>query len=277
MIYRAKNEYAISPVIGTILLVAITVALIVIILAVSMGFTQIGTTKDVGLSVNPHVNMAGLNVIFYKGTDVQNLRDIGVTVNGDPLLSVGSAYSITIGNVSSGISEDILVGVPYHFIPTLGNGVIENARVIVTGIFSDGTNQVIYDGKKDVLMQHPYVISVVPYATTLPSELTNGVMSKTQGVYIQLNPYLNTSNLAGISVKINDMITWDGTRGDYSQKSGEAYHLRTSSFDESIPFRFSTYNSHHEYPDAHVTVTAHLTDGTTHIIYEGWHTIPAVS
>lgn len=101
MIRKLKNEQAVSPVIGTILLVALTVVLIAIITAVVMGLANQPAAKEVGLTVEYRVNNATnpvdasdrlppgntplhpiLTVIVYGGKDVTDLRYLNVTVEG---------------------------------------------------------------------------------------------------------------------------------------------------------------------------------------------------
>jgi flagellin-like protein len=87
-----NREDAVSPVIGTILLVAITVILVAIIAAVVMGMTgNVAQPKNVGLTVEGTMNNPNPNawetlpyyvVHIYGGRDVTNLKYINISVEG---------------------------------------------------------------------------------------------------------------------------------------------------------------------------------------------------
>lgn len=124
----AKKNDGVSPVIGTILLVAITVVLVAIISAVVMGMAG-----DVG---NAHV--VGVKAV-QNGTNASLL----VTITGG---DTSGLSKITVYNGSNHVSDKnfTTVGVPLEFSnTTLGKGL---ASLSIVGTFSDGP-QTIYTGK----------------------------------------------------------------------------------------------------------------------------------
>ena len=128
-----KKNDGVSPVIGTILLVAITVVLVAIISAVVMGMTNdIGSSKVVGVQV----------------TESQTPNTIFVTITGGANageLSSISVYADSNSGTPASISP-IVVGKPYTF-----NGFAFTADTLATvsvvGTFNDGSSQSLYSSK----------------------------------------------------------------------------------------------------------------------------------
>ena len=122
-----KKNDGVSPVIGTILLVAITVVLVAIISAVVMGMTGgIGTSHVVGVKVSADPAIAGNITVTITGGADANLLSKFYVYNGT---------NTTVGNQTK---PD--VGVPYAFKPGVGQ-----ASISIVGQFPDG-NQTIYTG-----------------------------------------------------------------------------------------------------------------------------------
>lgn len=121
-----KKNDGVSPVIGTILLVAITVVLVAIISAVVMGMTGgIGTSHVVGVKVAANATVPGeVLVTITGGTDANQISEIYV-------------YN---GTVFVESQANPVVGVPYTFDSGVGQ-----ASISVIGTFPDG-NQTIYTG-----------------------------------------------------------------------------------------------------------------------------------
>jgi len=128
-----KKNDGVSPVIGTILLVAITVVLVAIISAVVMGMAGgIGTGHIVGVQVTDTPEPGTLLVTITGGANAGDLANISVNINGFP----GKYYDST--------TVKPIVGMPYNFtFPTddLSSGQL---TVSVVGQFTDGTTQSIY-------------------------------------------------------------------------------------------------------------------------------------
>jgi len=122
-----KKNDGVSPVIGTILLVAITVVLVAIISAVVMGMTGgIGTSHVVGVKVVQGDDNATV-LITLTGGDTTGLTNISVYDGTTPL---NGSFVNT-------------VGVPMAY--NASSSMVPSASISVVGVFSDG-NQTIYTG-----------------------------------------------------------------------------------------------------------------------------------
>jgi len=134
MIFQ-KREDAVSPVIGVILMVAITVILAAVIAAFVFGMAgSVSKTKSVAAAARQ------------SGTQFQ------VTWEGGQDNSYVSVYNVTLTDssgaiVSYGVTSGSVPGYP----PIVGNTTVfggatpGNDHVVVVGFFSDGTQQVILD------------------------------------------------------------------------------------------------------------------------------------
>jgi flagellin-like protein len=122
-----NNEEAVSPVIGVILMVAITVILAAVIAAFVFGLAgSTGSAKNVGLTVS--ANSSAFIVTVQGGSDIPTLQSMnwsyanGSNINvplttGSP--SVGSVYVVQSNPTGS--------------------------RLLITGYFNDGSTQVLFD------------------------------------------------------------------------------------------------------------------------------------
>lgn len=126
-----KKNDGVSPVIGTILLVAITVVLVAIISAVVMGMTGgIGSSYVVGVKVVENATVDGNALVTITGgQDAGKLKALYV-YNGTSTPIVGTNLALNAKPV---------VGVPYNYY--VGNG---SVALSIVGNFADGTNQTIY-------------------------------------------------------------------------------------------------------------------------------------
>ena len=126
-----KKEDAVSPVIGVILMVAITVILAAVIAAFVFGMAgSVTKTKTVA------------------ATAKQVGNDIAVTWQGGQDNAYVSSYNVTIRDSFQRPSPAQQTGFP----PIVGNtssfpnlGTSSNDHVVVTAVFTDGTTQVILD------------------------------------------------------------------------------------------------------------------------------------
>ena len=123
--YKTKNnEQAVSPVIGTILMIAITVIIAAVVAAFVFGMG--GTTHDmkrVGVNLQ-RTTPDSVSVMIVTGSDVGSLT--GIEFTGDVTDSWGAtSYNIGDSHIISGVST--------------------NAHLVITGTFSDDTQQVILD------------------------------------------------------------------------------------------------------------------------------------
>jgi len=139
MINGEKKDDAVSPVIGSILLVAITVIIAAVIAAFVFGMTgDIQTTKVVAVTgqkvVAPGCGDAGVGIRLtnHGGKDVGSLHKLEVRINeGEP---------IDIENACSGELTPHVGSVGVY--PVDG---VDRHHVVVVGHFVDGTQQVVLD------------------------------------------------------------------------------------------------------------------------------------
>ena len=126
----AKKNDGVSPVIGTILLVAITVVLVAIISAVVMGMAGgVGTSHVVGVKVVQGGSDASV-LVTLTGGDISGLTNITVYNGATPLTGAVSPF---VKNV----------GVPMNYTAT--SSMSPSASISVVGTFSDG-DQTLYTG-----------------------------------------------------------------------------------------------------------------------------------
>ena len=131
-----KNDEAVSPVIGVILMVAITVILAAVIAAFVFGMAgNVQKTKVVSTTVQR--TASGVTVTNMGGSDVGSLSYAVLTVTG--ATAYGNSTDIGEAPTASG---------------TLGNGLgnwvnatttSKPARVLLIGKFSDGSDQILQD------------------------------------------------------------------------------------------------------------------------------------
>lgn len=133
-----KRDEAVSPVIGTILLVAITVVLVAIVAAVVMGMVgNVGESKNVGVIVTPYsdTNVNGVVVTISSGADANKVNNMTAYLDGTALVN---------GDSNKEYVADPEVGIPYTF-NTSGTTAV-TGTVTVSASFVDNTTQVIYTG-----------------------------------------------------------------------------------------------------------------------------------
>jgi flagellin-like protein len=129
MKFMKNEEDAVSPVIGVILMVAITVILAAVIAAFVFGMMgTTSTTKNVGLTVTQ--TQGGAELIWQGGIDIDKIV----------------AYCVKDSSGGELATTDVC---PVIDVPIVGQVIALNdvtgKRVIVNATFSDGAQQVIYD------------------------------------------------------------------------------------------------------------------------------------
>ena len=123
-----KKNDGVSPVIGTILLVAITVVLVAIIAAVVMGMTgDVGTSHIVGIKAQDAQNSSGnISITFLSGSTagLTNLTVFNST-GAESYASPDSSGTYTIGK---------------SYLANVGTG---QQKVTIVGVFSDGNQTLL--------------------------------------------------------------------------------------------------------------------------------------
>lgn len=138
-----KRDEAVSPVIGTILLVAITVVLVAIVAAVVMGMVGgIGQSKDVGIIINPYVNDSsdgGYTLTMMSGKDTTSLTNV------TSFMVTGEKTYEQADDTGNGQITDGEIGKTYY-VKMADGAVGESGQLTITGTFADGAQAVIYQG-----------------------------------------------------------------------------------------------------------------------------------
>jgi flagellin-like protein len=140
-----KNDEAVSPVIGVILMVAITVILAAVIAAFVFGMSgNISKTKTVAITVQK-ADSSTIVVMNNGGQDAATLVKLVATT-----VPAATGCNVVAGNNITFVAPDcIFTAVP---VPVGGNMRLTSAAaynvrtsIIAVGTFNDGSNQVLLD------------------------------------------------------------------------------------------------------------------------------------
>jgi len=128
--YRKRREDAVSPVIGVILMVAITVILAAVIAAFVFGMAS-GVQKTKSVAATSRQMGTNISIMWQGGPDNAMVTNFNVSI----VNSTGSPASAifippNVGNTTTFAS---------------GIGTPSNDHVVVVGNFNDGTQQVVLD------------------------------------------------------------------------------------------------------------------------------------
>ena len=132
------DEEAVSPVIGVILMVAIVVILAAVIAAFVFGMAGgTGTAKNIGMTVQ--VDSTGVaSLTLQGGADLPQLTGMQYSLNGTSNWMTINTTNAQLG--SKATANDFKVGsVLYAYGPAT------NSRLMIKGIFTDGSEQVVFD------------------------------------------------------------------------------------------------------------------------------------
>ena len=146
MAFTRKNDEAVSPVIGVILMVAITVILAAVIAAFVFGMAgNISKTKVVAVTATK-TNDHTVTVMNQGGQDQSALVALNATATNGATVGTGCAGSNVVDNHP-------ICTLPLGFttvgstigVTTVACGYSGRTEVVVTGVFNDGTTQVLLD------------------------------------------------------------------------------------------------------------------------------------
>ena len=144
IMYTRNNEEAVSPVIGVILMVAITVILAAVIAAFVFGMAgNIQKTKVVACT-EQRINSSYVQITYQGGQDAGTLGSIYFTVNGVN----ATMYPQASGNYyAGGQAHETLLST--NSVLPVGATVTASApatsHLVGVGQFTDGTTQVLVD------------------------------------------------------------------------------------------------------------------------------------
>ena len=129
-----ENEDAVSPVIGVILMVAITVILAAVIAAFVFGMAGSVDTKNKAVAATASAQvLAGdvrqISITYQGGPDAELVTGVNFSINGSEPAAINGSGGFFVGcnNVS------------------IGGPVAIKDHVVVTAHFKDGSSQVILD------------------------------------------------------------------------------------------------------------------------------------
>ena len=135
-----KNDEAVSPVIGVILMVAITVILAAVIAAFVFGMAgNISKTKVVAATAQ-QPDATHIVATYQGGQDAQSFTGANVTVTAGSTTAI--TYVPALGGVGH-LTEE--VGSSVTVTATTVGGFSDKDHVVIVGWFSDGSSQVILD------------------------------------------------------------------------------------------------------------------------------------
>jgi len=132
-----STEEAVSPVIGVILMVAITVILAAVIAAFVFGLAgSTGTSKNVGLTVSvlPDTKGSYAAITINGGTDIPTLNQLKYSIDGGVTWKDVSAED---DGTSSAVT-DFTVG---RIVYTIDS--VKTKTLQIKGIFDDGSEQIL--------------------------------------------------------------------------------------------------------------------------------------
>ena len=133
-----QNEEAVSPVIGVILMVAITVILAAVIAAFVFGMTgNVQTTKTV--SIGSQLDDGDIVLTINGGPDLSTLQQLTVTLNGKALTAFTVYNGVTATTGSNGVIEE-----KFKVGDTIRIGQ-DSGRLLVVGKWTDGAEQILLD------------------------------------------------------------------------------------------------------------------------------------
>jgi len=229
---RTKDD-AVSPAIGTILLVALMVVFVAVVAVVVMGLSGgLFDSKEVGLTLRPYgidsESERGISLTVHCGADAGDLVMLSASLNGPELVyrETGASYVV-----------NPQVGPDYRFKVVESNVIVQTTRgnsinvdletteilpvnateyyVTVTGTFRDGTEQVL-------LIQR----------VTLPAISGKGAVTD-ENQYVKITPYSISDKYPGhgfIVTRFNESI--DVTRVEFelttpSEKTIPSHDLKS--------------------------------------------------
>ena len=142
MIFIKKNDEAVSPVIGVILMVAITVILAAVIASFVFGLTgNMSKSKIVAVTITKQ-GLSGIELTDQGGQDQGSLLAINATTSPNPATSCA-----TSGTKITGVDAPVcsIANPAIGSTITLTGTYSGRTEVTVAGTFSDETTQVLLD------------------------------------------------------------------------------------------------------------------------------------
>lgn len=131
MAFTKKNEEAVSPVIGVILMVAITVILAAVIAAFVFGMAgNVQKTKVVAVTLT-RTNANTVSALFQGGADAGSATNITFSVNSLPITATNQWFAPGDATIAVGCRTSFTAAKP--------------STITVIGTFNDGSTQILLD------------------------------------------------------------------------------------------------------------------------------------
>jgi flagellin-like protein len=138
------NEEAVSPVIGVILMVAITVILAAVIAAFVFGMgSDVGTTKTV--SISSKLDGDDIVLTINGGPDLPSLQQLTITVGSVKIKSDDGDTENSAVVIKREGDNKFAVGQTIKIEPNSDEDKPLTGRLLVVGKWSDGAEQIILD------------------------------------------------------------------------------------------------------------------------------------
>jgi flagellin-like protein len=142
---KRKNDEAVSPVIGVILMVAITVILAAVIAAFVFGMSgNINKTKVVAVTAQK-INGTAISVMNQGGQDQASVVSFNMTTSPNAVTSCSGTGAGIVGSTNICRLTPANVGSTATLVTTATGGYSARTEVIVIGVFNDSTTQVLLD------------------------------------------------------------------------------------------------------------------------------------
>jgi flagellin-like protein len=139
-----KNDEAVSPVVGTILMVAVTVILAAVIAAYVFGVPS-NVTKIKVVAASAQLDREAIIITYQGGQDDDSLSSLKITAPDGDMWYTRSPDGVLVRDTSSDPVGRPIIGAPMIPTPVSGNWDNGPKHVLVVGVFGDGVNQIILD------------------------------------------------------------------------------------------------------------------------------------
>ena len=139
-----KNDEAVSPVVGTILMVAVTVILAAVIAAYVFGVPS-NVTKIKVVAASAQLDREAIIITYQGGQDDDSLSSLKITAPDGDMWYTRSPDGVLVRDTSSDPSGRPIIGKPMIPTPVSGKWDDGPKHVMVVGVFSDGVDQIILD------------------------------------------------------------------------------------------------------------------------------------
>ena len=137
---RSRSKCGVSPVIGVILMVAATIVIAGVVMAMLGGFSPTQSLKAVTATAK-HINDTAIQITFTGGPDADLVEALSATIDGKSVANPDLGADFINGTIGATAIINATGGTSTYTIEAGPN----NDAVTVTATFNDGSTQVILD------------------------------------------------------------------------------------------------------------------------------------